>query len=91
MPSRPWWYPEYWARRGQPLEEEGGWSGRLPRRRRPDRASSLPRLFGGVILILVGAALSVLIVFPLLPSHAQIWVHHMQEEIAVLVPWSVGR
>ena len=59
------------------------------------RLSSWRRRGAGVLSILtmlsVGAALAVLIVYPLLPERAQVNIMRAQEEVAGLAPWTQSR
>ena len=84
MPSRPWWYPEYWARKDKLRHVAQGWN-RLPsRRRRPGVLSIL-------VTLSIGAALAVLIVYPLLPEDAQAKILQVQHTVAEITPWLQSR
>jgi hypothetical protein len=43
-----------------------------------------------LMILVIGAALVVLVVYPLLPEYAQIQIHNAQDKVARLVPWSKG-
>ena len=40
-----------------------------------------------MVTLAVGAAIAVLVVYPLLPDDARSWVHSVQEQVEDLAPW----
>ena len=71
--------------RGQPRRDARGWN----------RASLLRRhllsILSFLVALLIGAALAVLIVHPLLPDDTQAKIMQVQQKVAELAPWLQSR
>ncbi len=58
-----------------------------PLRPRSKRKRRRPINFWLLVVLLLGAVITVLAVYPILPTDAQIWILDIQQNVADYVPW----